>query len=131
MNLGYPEPPPGSRGEQLAAALAENYPSLEELEAGQNWANKFKRQPQAQAPPSSFYNMSRQQREEYYASRQPEEPSPSNNVNLLTAAGGISAYYNPELTQQGNITSRTVNGRGTVKFRRSGGARRKTRKPRS
>ena len=125
--VGYPEPPPGSRGEKLAAALAENYPNLEELEARQNWANKFKRQPPPPPPPSSFYNMSRNQRKKYYASGVPEAPgSLPNNVNLLDGAGGISYHLDPQFRPQGNNTTRTVHSSGSFR----GGVRRKTRKPR-
>jgi hypothetical protein len=128
--VGYPEPPVGSRGEQLAAALAENYPSIEEIEAGQNWANKFKPQPQPQAPPSSFYNMSRNQRKQFAAAERlrlagPEAPGP-NQPNLLTAAGGVSYHLDPQFRPAGNNTTRTVRSSGPFR----GGARRKTRKPR-
>lgn len=82
---------------------------------------------QASVTPS-FYNMTRQQREEFAeAERQrlagPEAPDP-NQPSLLD---GLSPYHYAPLRE---ITSRTVNGRGTVKFR-GGGARKKTRKPRS
>ena len=127
VNLGYPEPPPGSRGEQLAAALAENYPSLEELEAGQAFKNAYKRPSPPPPQPSSFYNMTRKQREEYYASRQLEAPGPSNNVNLLNGAGGVSYHLDPQFRPQGNNTTRTVRSSGPFR----GGVRRKTQKLRS